>query len=84
METDSYNTMLNRPINNSRYTYTYTKAGMINRLINYNQSILKILLIIDCNYMYKYVISIMIIPNDILFKHVAANNVQYGSDMKPL
>ena len=30
METDSYNTMLNRPIDNS----TCTKAGMINRLIN--------------------------------------------------
>ena len=37
-------------------------------------------LIID----YKSVISIMlIIPEDILFKHVTANNVQYGSDRKP-
>ena len=38
-----------------------------------SQSILKILLIID----YKSVISIMlIIPEDILFKHATANNVQ--------
>ena len=38
-----------------------------------NQSIWKILLIID----YKSVISIMlIIPEDILFKHTTANNVQ--------
>ena len=45
-----------------------------------NQSILKILLIID----YKSVISIMlIIPEDILFKYATANNVQYGSDRKP-
>ena len=46
-----------------------------------NQSILKILLII---YIYKSVISIMlIIPEDILFKHVIANNIQYVSDRKP-
>ena len=25
----------------------------------------------------------LIIPEDILFKHVMANNVQYGSDKKP-
>ena len=25
----------------------------------------------------------LIIPEDILFKHVTANNVQYGSDRKP-
>ena len=55
----------------------YTRAGTINRLIN--QSIRKILLIID----YKSVILIMlIIPEDILFKHVTAGNVQYGSDRK--
>ena len=54
--------------------YIYIRAGMI------NQSILKILLIID----YKSVISIMlIIPEDILFKHATANNVQYASDRKP-
>ena len=42
--------------------------------------ILKILLIID----YKSVISIMlIIPEDVLFKHATANNAQYVSDMKP-
>ena len=45
-----------------------------------NQSILKILLIID----YKSVISIMlIIPKGILFKHATVNNVHYGSDRKP-
>ena len=50
------------------------RAGMI------NQSIIKILLIIDC----KSVVSIMlIIPKDILFKHAAANNVQYLGDRKP-
>ena len=44
-----------------------------------NQSILKILIIINC----KFVISIMlIIPEDIHFKHVSANNVKYGSDRK--
>ena len=49
-------------------------AGMI------NQSILKILLIIDS----KSVISIMlIIPKDIVFKHATANDVQCGSDGKP-
>ena len=54
--------------------YIFTRAGTI------NQSILTILLIID----YNSVISIMlIIPEDILFKHVTANNVQYGSDRKP-
>ena len=53
------------------------RAGTINRLIDYNQSILKILLIID----YKSVISIMlIIPEDILFMHVTASN---GNDRKP-
>ena len=42
--------------------------------------VLKILLIIDC----KFVISIiLIIAKDINFKHAAANNEQYGSDMKP-
>ena len=46
-----------------------------------NQSILKMFLIID----YKSVISIMlIIPKDILFKHATVNNVQYGSDRKPI
>ena len=51
-----------------------TMVGMI------NQSILKNLLIID----YKSVISIMlIISEDILFKHVTANNIRYGSDRKP-
>ena len=50
-----------------------TRAGMINRLIDN-------LLIID----YTSVMSIMlIIPEDILFKHVTASNVQYGSDRKP-
>ena len=50
-----------------------SRAGMINRLID-------ILLIIN----YKSVISIMLlIPEDILFKHVTANNLQYGSDRKP-
>ena len=45
-----------------------------------NQSILKILLIID----YKSMILIMlIIQEDILFKHVTASNVRYGSDRKP-
>ena len=40
--------------------------------------ILKILLIID----FKSVISIMLItPEDILFMHATANNVQYGSDI---
>ena len=54
--------------------YIYIRAGMI------NQSILKILLIIN----YKSVISIMlIIPEDILFKHATVNNVQYVSDRKP-
>ena len=48
-------------------------AGMINRLIN----LLKIFLIIE----YKSVILIMlIIPEDILFKHATANNV---GDRKP-
>ena len=57
------------------------RAGTINQLLSINQSILKILLIID----YKSVISIMlIIPKDILFKHVTANSVQYGTDRKPL
>ena len=43
--------------------------------------ILKILLIIDC----KSVISIMlIIPKEILFKHVTATNVQYGTDRKQI
>ena len=41
---------------------------------------MKILLIID----YKSKVSIiLIIPEDILFKHVMANNVQYRSDRKP-
>ena len=48
---------------------------MINQSINH--LILKILLLID----YKSVISIMlIIPEDIFFKHATANNV---SDRKP-
>ena len=45
-----------------------------------NQSILKILLIIDYN---SVILIMLIIPEDILFKHVTANDVQYGSDRKP-
>ena len=80
--------MLNGQISITKYTiliiYTKTNDVTINRLLSragmINQSILKILLIID----YKSVISIMlIIPEDILFKHVISSNVQYVSDRKP-
>ena len=68
--------MVQRPIKEDMY-----KLGL-GRLIDYsiNQSILKILLIIDYN---SVILIMLIIPEAILFKNVMANNVQYGSDRKP-
>ena len=42
--------------------------------------LIKILLIIDYN---SVILIMLIIPEDILFKHATANNVQYGSDREP-